>query len=107
MPQRRHVGALKPGHKLLIRQLSEVSTRTQRRTPFQVPIESGKLADWSRVYRDRSFRFGVVSGDVGCGKTSLLQSETVRLLKIENFTPILLTRSEVPIQRDRRRVRRD
>ncbi len=45
--------------------------------------------------RDRSFRFGVVSGDVGCGKTSLLQSETVRLLKTENFTPILLTRSEV------------
>ena len=45
--------------------------------------------------RDRSFRFGVVSGDVGCGKTSLLQSETVRLLKIENFTPILLTRSDI------------
>ena len=45
--------------------------------------------------RDRSLRFGVVSGDVGCGKTSLLQSETMRLLKTENFSPILLTRSEV------------
>ena len=45
--------------------------------------------------RDRSFRFGVVSGDVGCGKTSLLQSETVRLLKIEDFIPILLTRSDI------------
>ena len=45
--------------------------------------------------RDRSFRFGVVSGEVGCGKTSLLQSETVRLLKAENFTPVLLTRTEV------------
>jgi predicted Ser/Thr protein kinase/WD40 repeat protein len=50
--------------------------------------------------RDRSFRFGVVSGDVGCGKTSLLQSETVRLLKTENFTPILLTRSEVADAKD-------
>jgi serine/threonine protein kinase len=45
--------------------------------------------------RDRSFRFGVVSGEVGCGKTSLLQSETVRLLKTEGFTPIVITRSEV------------
>jgi serine/threonine protein kinase len=45
--------------------------------------------------RDRSFRFGVVSGDVGCGKTSLLQSETVRLLRSEGFTPILITRYEV------------
>jgi len=45
--------------------------------------------------RDPSFRFGVVSGDVGCGKTSLLQSETLRLLKSEKFDPILLTRSDI------------
>jgi WD40 repeat protein len=37
----------------------------------------------------------VVSGDVGCGKTSLLQSETLRLLKSEKFAPILLTRSHI------------
>ena len=45
--------------------------------------------------KDPGFRFGVVSGDVGCGKTSLLQSETLRLLKSENFAPILLTRSDI------------
>jgi hypothetical protein len=44
--------------------------------------------------KDPGFRFGVVNGDVGCGKTSLLQSETLRLLKSENFAPILLTRSD-------------
>jgi serine/threonine protein kinase len=44
--------------------------------------------------KDPSFRFGVVSGDVGCGKTSLLQSEVQRLLKSDNLTPILLVRTD-------------
>ena len=42
----------------------------------------------------------MVSGDAGCGKTSLLQSETLRLLRTENFTPILLTRSDVADAKD-------
>jgi WD40 repeat protein/predicted Ser/Thr protein kinase len=45
--------------------------------------------------KDPSFRFGVVSGDVGCGKTSLLQSEVRRLLRSEHITPILLSRAEL------------
>jgi class 3 adenylate cyclase len=50
--------------------------------------------------KDPSLRFGVVSGDVGCGKTSLLQSEVQRLLKDDNFTPILLSRAEISDAKD-------
>ncbi len=45
--------------------------------------------------KDPSFRFGVVSGDVGCGKTSLLQSEVQRLLKADHFIPVLVARSDI------------
>jgi serine/threonine protein kinase len=44
--------------------------------------------------KDPTFRFGVVSGDVGCGKTSLLQSEVQRLLKSDNFSVIFLSRTD-------------
>jgi WD40 repeat protein/predicted Ser/Thr protein kinase len=50
--------------------------------------------------KDPSFRFGVVSGDVGCGKTSLLQSEVRRLLRTENITPILLSRAQLGDAKD-------
>ena len=50
--------------------------------------------------KDPSFRFGVISGDVGCGKTSLLQSEVQRLLKHDGFAPILLSRAEVSDAKD-------
>jgi hypothetical protein len=50
--------------------------------------------------KDPSFRFGVVSGDVGCGKTSLLQSEVQRLLKSEHLVPILLTRPDFSETKD-------
>jgi serine/threonine protein kinase len=44
--------------------------------------------------KDPNFRFGVVSGDAGCGKTSLLQSEVRRLLRSDDITPILLSRAD-------------
>jgi len=44
--------------------------------------------------KDPNFRFGVVSGEVGCGKTSLLQSEVQRLLKRDNITAILMSRAQ-------------
>jgi serine/threonine protein kinase len=50
--------------------------------------------------KDPSFRFGVVSGDVGCGKTSLLQSEVRSLLRTEDMTPILLSRADLGDAKD-------
>jgi len=50
--------------------------------------------------KDPSFRFGVVSGDVGCGKTSLLQSEVRRILRSEEMNPILLSRAELGDAKD-------
>ncbi len=50
--------------------------------------------------KDPGFRFGVVSGDVGCGKTSLLQSEVQRLLRNDNLTPVLLVRADFADAKD-------